>query len=140
MTTVLTYGTYDMLHVGHIKLLQRARMLGDRLVVGLSTDEFNATKGKRCVIPYADRKLLLESLRVVDQVIPERCWEQKVGDVQHHDVDRFCMGSDWEGHFDFLEDHCEVIYLPRTANISTTLLKRRVRQGLGAVEAAAVAP
>lgn len=138
MKTVLTYGTYDMLHVGHLKLLQRARLLGDRLIVGLSTDEFNATKGKHCVIPYEDRKLLVESLRYVDLVIPESRWEQKAEDIKSHAVDIFCMGSDWEGRFDSLREHCQVQYLPRTANISTTILKHRVRAGVNPTPAPAM--
>lgn len=131
MTTVLTYGTFDLLHVGHSNLLQRAASLGDRLVVGLSTDDFCREKGKSPVIPYEDRKLLLEALRVVDLVIPETCWAQKTRDVVTHGVDVFCMGDDWEGKFDFLRAYCHVVYLPRTKDISTTRLKQHLRERQG---------
>lgn len=131
MTTVLTYGTFDLLHVGHTNLLQRARALGDRLVVGLSTDEFCREKGKSPVIPFHDRKLLLEALRVVDVVIPETCWAQKTADVSTYGVDVFCMGDDWKGKFDFLSPYCSVVYLPRTKDISTTRLKQRLRERQG---------
>ena len=97
MKTVLTYGTYDLLHVGHINLLKRARALGDKLVVALSTDDFNAGKGKRAIFPYAERKQILESLRFVDLVIPEKNWEQKEEDIKKYDVDVFVMGDDWKG-------------------------------------------
>ena len=123
MKTVLTYGTFDLLHYGHIELLRRSKELGDTLIVGLSTDEFNAVKGKQCVFAYDKRKELLESLRYVDIIIPETNWEQKTEDVNKHHVDVFVMGDDWEGKFDFLKDHCEVIYLPRTKEISTTKIK-----------------
>ncbi|MCB1129878.1 MAG: glycerol-3-phosphate cytidylyltransferase [Verrucomicrobiae bacterium] len=130
MRTVLTYGTFDLLHIGHINLLRRARDLGDRLIVALSTDEFNlAEKNKVCVNTYADRKVILESLRFVDLVIPEENWEQKVTDVVTHEVDVFTIGDDWKGHFDFLKDKCEVVYLPRTANISTTEIKQNIATG-----------
>lgn len=130
MRTILTYGTFDLLHIGHINLLRRAKALGDRLIVALSTDEFNlAEKNKVCVNSYADRKVILESLRFVDLVIPEENWEQKNTDVETHHVDVFTMGDDWEGHFDFLKDRCEVIYLPRTANISTTEIKQNIATG-----------
>src|SRR6478672_9089068 len=120
MRTIITYGTFDLLHIGHINLLKRARNLGDKLIVAVSTDEFNLIeKNKRCINSYADRKEILESLRFVDHVIPEENWEQKSTDVETHDVDIFVMGDDWDGHFDFLKDKCEVVYLPRTANIST---------------------
>lgn len=124
MRTVITYGTFDLLHIGHINLLKRARSLGDRLIVAISTDEFNLIeKDKTCANSYEDRKAILESLRFVDQVIPEVNWEQKNSDVITHNVDVFVIGDDWEGHFDFLKDKCEVVYLPRTANISTTEIK-----------------
>lgn len=126
MKTVLTYGTYDLLHVGHINLLQRARALGDKLVVGLSTDEFNEQKGKRSVFSFSERKQILESIRYVDAVIPESNWSQKAKDIQNHNVDIFVMGDDWEGKFDHLKDLCEVVYLPRTAEISTTYLKNKL--------------
>lgn len=123
MKTVITYGTYDLLHVGHINLLRRARALGDRLIVGLSTDEFNAGKHKQAYYSYEDRKTILEAIRYVDKVIPENSWEQKIKDVQENNVDIFVMGHDWTGKFDFLKDYCEVIYLPRTEGISTTKIK-----------------
>jgi glycerol-3-phosphate cytidylyltransferase len=124
MRTILTYGTFDLLHIGHINLLKRARAMGDRLIVAVSTDDFNRNeKNKACVNTYADRKVILESLRFVDEVIPEENWEQKITDVDKYHVDIFTMGDDWTGHFDFLRDKCEVVYLPRTTNISTTEIK-----------------
>lgn len=121
MKTVITYGTFDLLHIGHINLLQRARALGDKLIVALSTDEFNATmKDKHCIQPYEERKIILESLMFVDMVIPEENWEQKIADVQKYDANVFVIGKDWEGKFDFLKEHCEVVYLERTEGISTT--------------------
>lgn len=122
---VITYGTYDLLHYGHINLLKRAKELGDYLIVALSTDEFNwNSKQKKCYFPYEKRKQLLESIRYVDLVIPENNWEQKIEDVKEFKVDTFVMGDDWVGKFDFLKDYCEVIYLPRTPEISTTQIKK----------------
>jgi len=130
MRTILTYGTFDLLHIGHINLLRRARDLGDRLIVALSTDEFNwVEKNKTCVNNYQDRKVILESLRFVDHVIPEENWEQKITDVVKYDVAVFTIGDDWQGHFDFLRDKCEVVYLPRTANVSTTEIKHQIMTG-----------
>jgi glycerol-3-phosphate cytidylyltransferase len=126
--TVLTYGTFDLLHVGHTNLLKRARSLGDRLIVGLSVDAFCEEKGKTPIISYEDRKVILESLRFVDLVIPETCWSQKPRDVMTYDVDRFCMGDDWAGKFDDLSSLCEVIYLPRTKDISTSQLKEHLQR------------
>lgn len=126
--TVLTYGTFDLLHFGHLEILRRAKELGDRLVVGLSTDEFNKEKGKVCEFPYEKRKQFLESLEYVDLVIPENNWEQKKTDVIEHEVDTFIMGSDWIGKFDHLKEFCEVIYLPRTKGISTTALKAIIKE------------
>jgi len=123
MKKVITYGTYDLLHVGHINLLRRAKALGDYLIVALSTDEFNAIKNKKAYYSYEDRKIILESIRYVDEVIPERCWEQKIQDIIDHKVDVFVMGDDWKGKFDFLKEYCEVVYLPRTEGISTTKIK-----------------
>ena len=120
---VITYGTFDMLHYGHINLLRRARELGDYLVVALSTDTFNALKKKKAYFGYEERKLLLEALRYVDEVIPEENWEQKRSDIQKHNIDLFVMGDDWKGKFDFLSDICEVVYLPRTPDISTSMIK-----------------
>lgn len=124
MKKVITYGTYDMLHYGHINLLKRAKALGDYLIVALSTDEFNAGKGKKSYFTYEERKKLLESIRYVDLVIPENTWDQKISDVKEFKVDTFVMGDDWEGKFDFLKDYCEVVYLPRTPEISTTQIKK----------------
>lgn len=123
MKTVLTYGTFDLLHYGHIEILRRAKELGDRLVVGISTDEFNKIKGKKCEISYEKRKEFLEAVDYVDLVIPETEWKQKVEDIKNNEIDIFVMGDDWKGKFDYLNDYCEVIYLPRTIGISTTKLK-----------------
>jgi glycerol-3-phosphate dehydrogenase (NAD(P)+) len=123
MNVVLTYGTFDLLHYGHLEVLRKASEKGDKLIVGLSTDEFNLLKGKKCILPYKKRKELLESLEYVDIVIPENDWEQKISDVQNNNVDVFVMGNDWEGKFDFLKDYCKVVYFERTKGISTTKLK-----------------
>lgn len=127
MRKVLTYGTFDLLHHGHINLLKRAKELGDYLVVGLSSDEFNQIKNKKSYYSYEQRKMILEAIRYVDEVIPENTWEQKVHDVKKHNIDVFVMGDDWEGKFDFLKDYCEVVYLPRTVGISTTQIKRELK-------------
>lgn len=124
MKTVITYGTFDILHVGHINLLRRARALGDRLVVGLSTDEFNLGKHKSSLLNYENRKMVLESIRYVDEVFPEDNWEQKVQDIKRFGATLFVMGHDWEGKFDFLSQYCQVHYLPRTEAISTTEIKQ----------------
>lgn len=124
MRKVLTYGTFDLLHHGHINILRRAKELGDHLTVAISSDEFNAIKGKKAYYPYETRKMILEAIRYVDKVIPEHEWEQKIRDVQEHNIDVFVMGDDWEGKFDFLKDYCEVVYLPRTEGISTTQIKK----------------
>jgi len=121
--TVLTYGTFDLLHYGHLEILRRASLLGDKLIVGVSTDKFNEIKGKTCVLPYQKRKELIESLDYVDKVIPENNWDQKVTDIQGNNIDIFVIGDDWEGKFDELKDFCEVIYLPRTKGISSTKLR-----------------
>lgn len=123
MKKVITYGTYDLLHVGHINLLRRARELGDYLIVAISSDEFNALKNKKAYYSFEDRKKILEAVKYVDEVIPEYTWEQKIPDVVNNNVDVFVMGDDWTGKFDFLKDYCEVIYLPRTEGISTTKIK-----------------
>jgi glycerol-3-phosphate cytidylyltransferase len=123
MKRVITYGTFDLLHYGHIELLRRAKEQGDYLVVALSTDEFNLMKGKKSYFPYATRKRMLEAIRYVDLVIPEENWEQKREDVLMYHIDTFVMGNDWEGKFDFLSDLCEVVYLPRTPEISTSKIK-----------------
>ena len=124
MRKVITYGTFDLLHYGHINLLRRAKELGDYLIVALSTDEFKRGKGKECYFSYEERKMLVESIRYVDLVIPETCWEQKIDDVKEFRVDTFVMGDDWKGKFDFLKDYCEVVYLPRTPEISSTKIKK----------------
>ena len=129
MKRVITYGTFDLLHYGHINLLQRAKALGDYLVVALSTDEFNwNSKNKKTYFPYDVRKKLLESIRYVDLVIPEENWEQKISDVQLYKIDTFVIGADWEGKFDFLKDFCEVVYLSRTPEISTTQIKNDLKK------------
>ena len=124
MRRVITYGTFDLLHYGHINLLRRAKSLGDYLIVGLSTDEFNwNAKHKTSYFSYTERKAMLEAIRYVDLVIPEENWEQKMTDVEKYDVDIFTIGDDWEGKFDFLEEKCEVVYLPRTPEISSSKVK-----------------
>lgn len=129
MKRVITYGTYDLLHYGHINLLTRARALGDYLIVALSTDEFNwNSKQKKCYFTYEKRKQMLEAIRCVDLVIPEENWEQKITDVQLYKADVFVMGDDWKGKFDFLKDYCEVVYLPRTPEISTTAIKHDLKK------------
>ncbi len=127
MKKILTYGTYDLLHRGHINLLRRAKAMGDYLIVGLSTDDFNAAKKKRAFYSYEERKLVLEAIRYVDLVIPESNWEQKAHDIAEHGVDVFVMGDDWSGKFDELKPLCEVVYLPRTSGISTTQVKANLR-------------
>ena len=128
MKKVITYGTFDLFHVGHVNILRRARELGDYLIVALSSDEFNAIKNKKAYHSYEDRKQILEAIRYVDEVIPEFTWEQKIKDVQEHNVDVFVMGDDWEGKFDFLKEYCEVVYLPRTEGISTTKIKKDLNE------------
>ena len=123
MITVITYGTFDLFHIGHLNLLRRAKDLGDRLVVGVSTDEFNALKGKRSVVPFAHRSDIVRSIRFVDEVVGERAWEQKEVDIKVLGVDVFTMGDDWYGKFDFLKPLVEVVYLPRTDGVSSTQLK-----------------
>lgn len=123
MKTVLTYGTFDTLHYGHINLLRQARLLGDRLIVGLSTDAFNSEKNKRASHSWLERKQNLETLRCVDRVFEESCWEQKIPDIKFWDASVFAIGSDWSGRFDFLNSFCEVVYLSRTAGVSSTLIR-----------------
>lgn len=123
MKKVITYGTFDLLHAGHINILRRAKELGDYLIVATSTDEFNDIKDKKAYYTYEQRKMILEAIRYVDEVIPEKTWDQKVNDVINHDVDIFVMGDDWEGEFDFLKEHCDVLYFPRTIGISTSKIK-----------------
>ena len=125
MKKVITYGTFDLLHYGHINLLRRAKSLGDYLIVGLSTDEFNnKEKNKECYFDYENRKLLLDAVRYVDCVIPENNWEQKISDIQKYNIDVVVIGDDWKGKFDYLKEiGVEVVYLPRTKEISTTKIK-----------------
>ena len=124
MKKIITYGTFDLLHTGHVNILRRAKALGDYLIVAISSDEFNAGKDKKAYYPFEQRKAILEAIRYVDEVIPEENWEQKKTDIKDHDIDVFVMGDDWEGEFDFLKDQCEVVYLPRTEGISTTQIKK----------------
>lgn len=132
MKRVITYGTFDLLHYGHINLLKRAKDLGDYLIVALSTDEFNLQKDKISYFDYQQRKILLESIRYVDLVIPEISWEQKREDVKKYYADIFVIGADWEGKFDFLKDEgVEVVYLPRTEEISTTQIKEDLNKTKG---------
>ena len=130
MKTIITYGTFDMFHIGHLKLLKRLKAMGDELIVAVSTDEFNVLKGKKTLIPYQQRADIVAAIKYVDKVIPEDNWEQKVRDVATHNVSTFVIGDDWQGKFDFLKEHCEVKYLPRTEGVSTTMLK----QSLSAIQ------
>jgi glycerol-3-phosphate cytidylyltransferase len=131
MRRVITYGTFDLLHYGHINLLRRAKEQGDYLIVALSEDEFNEKqKNKKCYFNYEKRKHLLEAIRYVDLVVPEKSWNQKVHDIQLYQVDVFCMGDDWEGRFDFMKDYCEVMYFPRTSMVSTTQIKEDLKNEL----------
>lgn len=125
MKRVLTYGTFDLLHYGHIEILRRAKALGDYLVVALSTDEFNEGKGKVAYHSYDTRKKMLEAIRYVDLVIPENTWEQKLDDVKEYHIDTVVMGSDWAGSdkFDYLKEYCDVVFLERTPGVSTTMIK-----------------
>ena len=126
---IITYGTFDLLHYGHINLLKRAKALGDYLIVALSTDEFNwNSKAKKCYFSYEVRKQLLEAIRYVDLVIPEENWEQKINDIKEFRIDTFVMGDDWKGKFDFLKPYCDVVYLPRTPEISTSQIKEDLKE------------
>ena len=128
MKKVITYGTFDTLHFGHLKLLERAKNLGDFLIVGLSTDEFNALKGKKSLLNYEDRKSYLQAIKYVDLIIPENNWEQKIEDVKKNHVDIFTMGDDWKGKFDFMSDVCQVHYLERTPSISSTMIRSKINE------------
>jgi len=123
--TAITYGTFDLFHVGHVRLFQRIRQRYEFLIVGVSSDAFNAVKGKVSVMPHADRMELVRACRWVDLVIPETCWDQKERDIVEHGADAFVMGDDWLGKFDHLEHLCEVVYLPRTEGVSSSLLRSR---------------
>lgn len=126
MKKVITYGTFDLFHYGHLRILERAKGLGGYLVVAVSTDEFNRIKGKTCVYSYEHRARIVAAIRYVDEVIPERNWEQKLDDIREHNIDVFVMGDDWKGRFDNLSSICEVVYLPRTENISTTGIRDHI--------------
>ena len=126
MIKVITYGTFDLFHIGHLRLLKRVKELGNHLSVSISTDEFNSVKGKKTLIPYQQRKEIVENIKCVDLVIPETCWEQKIEDIKKYEIDIFAMGNDWEGKFDFLKEYCEVVYLPRTEDISSTEIKKQM--------------
>ncbi|GAA3721981.1 glycerol-3-phosphate cytidylyltransferase [Salinicoccus jeotgali] len=129
MKIIITYGTYDLLHKGHLNLLRRAKELGDYLIVGLSTDEFNKVKNKKAYYNYSQRNQLLEALRFVDEVIPEVSdKEQKLNDIKKYNVHTFVMGDDWRGAYDYLKEFCDVKYLPRTPNISTTRIKKDLKK------------
>lgn len=128
--TIITYGTFDMFHVGHLNLLRRLSEMADNVIVAVSTDEFNLGKGKKTLIPYDQRAAIVESIKYVDKVIPEESWEQKLSDVKQYDVDIFAIGDDWKGKFDFLEKLCDVVYLERTGNISTSELKKSLTRFL----------
>ena len=127
MKKVITYGTFDLFNLGHLNILERAKAYGDYLIVAVSSDEFNAVKGKECFYPYHDRARIVEAIKYVDLVIPEHNWEQKIDDIKKYDVDLFIMGVDWQGKFDFLKDYCDVVYLTRTEGISTTQIKNELK-------------
>ena len=127
MKTVLTYGTFDLFHLGHVRLLRRLAALGDELIVGCSTDEFNHLKKKKSAMSFEHRMEILEACRYVTKVIPERDWDQKQEDIARENVDVFGMGDDWTGKFDHLKEFCEVVYLPRTEDISTSLLVNEIK-------------
>lgn len=128
MVKVITYGTFDVLHYGHINLLKRAKELGDYLIVALSTDEFNDLKGKKAYYSYEQRKIIVEACRYVDLVIPEENWEQKIDNINEYKADIFVMGSDWRGKFDYLNKYCKVVYLERTPDISSTKIKDDLKE------------
>lgn len=129
MKRVLTYGTFDLLHYGHIRFLKRARALGDCLIVAVSTDDFNRRKNKFAYQSYENRREMVEAVRYVDAVIPEECWEQKKTDIERLDIDIVVMGDDWEGseRFEYLRQYCQVMYLPRTEGISSSQLKKNLK-------------
>lgn len=123
---VITYGTFDLIHSGHINLLRRAKEMGDYLIVAISTDKFNAIKNKKAYHTFEDRKMILKAIRYVDEVIAENTWDQKIDDVKKNRIDLFVMGDDWQGKFDFLKDYCDVVYLPRTKGVSTSKIKEHL--------------
>jgi glycerol-3-phosphate cytidylyltransferase len=125
--TIITYGTFDLFHIGHLKLLQRLKSFGSELIVGVSTDEFNLLKEKKTIIPYEQRAEIVASIKYVDKVIPEYSWEQKIEDIKKYNIDIFAIGSDWKGKFDFLKEYCDVIYIERTEGVSSTQLKSTLK-------------
>lgn len=127
MKRVITYGTFDLLHYGHIKFFKRAKDLGDYLIVAVSNDEFNAIKGKESYFKFEERKEMVEAIRYVDKVVEEKSWEQKINDVKEYDIDEFVIGDDWKGKFDFLKPYCKVTYLERTKEISSTKIKNDIK-------------
>lgn len=127
MKIVITYGTFDLFHIGHLNLLQKIKSLGDYLIVAVSTDEFNTIKGKKTIIPYEQRAAVIANIKCVDLVISENNWEQKIEDIKKYNVDIFAIGNDWEGKFDFLKEYCEVKYINRTEGISSTQLKKTLK-------------
>ncbi|WP_417466301.1 adenylyltransferase/cytidyltransferase family protein [Kordiimonas sp.] len=124
---IITYGTFDMFHIGHLNLIKKIKEIGSEVIIGVSTDEFNEEKGKKCIIPYEQRAEIVRCISGVDLVIAESDWDQKVSDIRKYSVDCFVMGSDWDGKFDYLQDLCEVVYLPRTDGISTTEIKELLK-------------
>ncbi len=123
----ITYGTFDLFHIGHLRLLERISNMAEKVIVAVSSDEFNALKGKKCAISYENRRDIIAALRVVDKVIKEECWEQKVDDIRREKCDVFVMGDDWKGKFDFLKTECDVLYLPRTQGVSSSEIKESLR-------------
>jgi glycerol-3-phosphate cytidylyltransferase len=124
MKTVITYGTFDLFHIGHLNVFKRLKQLGTRLVVGVSTDEFNAGKGKKSIIPFEHRIAIVRAISYVDEAFPEQTWEQKITDIKKYSADIFAIGEDWKGKFDHLMEQCDVVYLPRTEGISSTELRQ----------------
>jgi len=131
MVRVLTYGTFDLFHIGHLNLLKRAKALGDELYVGVSTDEFNKLKNKKTLIPFNERIEIVSAIKYVDRAFAENSWEQKIDDIKKYNIDIFVMGEDWKGKFDYLKKYCEVVYLPRTKNISSTKIKESIKTFFG---------
>lgn len=121
---IITYGTFGLFHIGHLKLLERLKSMGDKLIVAVSSDEFNESKGKKTLIPYEQRAEIVAAIKYVDMVIPENSWEQKISDVKEYNIDTFAIGNDWNGKFDFLKEYCKVVYLPRTKGISSADIKK----------------
>ncbi|GGI67237.1 glycerol-3-phosphate cytidylyltransferase [Shewanella gelidii] len=130
MKTIITYGTFDLFHIGHVRLLERLSALGDQLIVGVSTDEFNAMKGKMAFFSYRQRAEIVSACRFVDAVFPEQHWQQKARDIQTYHADIFAIGDDWQGKFDDLKKYCQVVYLPRTEDISTTEIKDNLARNI----------